>query len=535
MSTRAQILAEIAAQFPDNSTGFITPAKLRQVVEDITNSYNNSTDEGTPAAAVAGHVGPEWLRYASGVEFVVLGDSQSSPDNGMDWPALFGGLRQVSARATVRNFAVSGAPMERFLDSGQTPFETWGDPYKPSSQVPQSWVAIFLGSNDYVGLTAAQMIANWETLAGTARAAGFLVIAYTVPRRDDYYVTPEAEGARVAYNYYLREITTNWYRLVDVDALFSYLDTDWFTGDRTHLSQKARSRLADATVEVLMSQEYIAPKSGTGLSTLADVPTIAWDLASDPIAEVTLRGNHTLANPTNMRPGAEYALIVKTGDGGHSLTFGNAYVGTASITSTENRGDLFRFLSDGRQMICTSKAQDLGIAPTSWVIHDGFSVSGALQGAAPDTVTHYGAVWSGAGWVKGVGGVTRTGIGEALIDSGLSSGIIDTHLIPSVGTSCRVILRYISSTDYTMLDVYNAAAMSIYDIVAGSAVLVVTGGAAMDSVNGNSISVHFWGTTISVYMDGVLVISGTSTRPVTAKTHGLAEAGTWSFFRTRKA
>ena len=54
MSTRAQILAEIAAQLPDNSTGFITPAKLRQVVEDIATSYNNSTDEGTPAAAVAG-------------------------------------------------------------------------------------------------------------------------------------------------------------------------------------------------------------------------------------------------------------------------------------------------------------------------------------------------------------------------------------------------------------------------------------------------------------------------------------------------
>ena len=45
MSTRAQILAEIAAQFPDNTSGAITPAKLRQVVEDITNSYNNSTDE----------------------------------------------------------------------------------------------------------------------------------------------------------------------------------------------------------------------------------------------------------------------------------------------------------------------------------------------------------------------------------------------------------------------------------------------------------------------------------------------------------
>ena len=38
MSTRAQLLAEIAAQFPDNTTGLITPAKLRQVTEDLANS-----------------------------------------------------------------------------------------------------------------------------------------------------------------------------------------------------------------------------------------------------------------------------------------------------------------------------------------------------------------------------------------------------------------------------------------------------------------------------------------------------------------
>ena len=38
MSTRAQLLSEIAAQFPDNTTGAITPAKLRQVTEDIANS-----------------------------------------------------------------------------------------------------------------------------------------------------------------------------------------------------------------------------------------------------------------------------------------------------------------------------------------------------------------------------------------------------------------------------------------------------------------------------------------------------------------
>lgn len=47
MSTRAQILAEIASQFPDNNSGLITPAKLRQVCEDLANSCNNVTEEGT--------------------------------------------------------------------------------------------------------------------------------------------------------------------------------------------------------------------------------------------------------------------------------------------------------------------------------------------------------------------------------------------------------------------------------------------------------------------------------------------------------
>ena len=52
MSTRAQILAEIAAQFPDNTTGLITPAKLRQVTEDLANSCAVPT-AGTGAVAAA--------------------------------------------------------------------------------------------------------------------------------------------------------------------------------------------------------------------------------------------------------------------------------------------------------------------------------------------------------------------------------------------------------------------------------------------------------------------------------------------------
>ena len=52
MSTRAQILAEIAAQFPDNTTGLITPAKLRRVTEDLANSCAvPAVGDGAVAAA----------------------------------------------------------------------------------------------------------------------------------------------------------------------------------------------------------------------------------------------------------------------------------------------------------------------------------------------------------------------------------------------------------------------------------------------------------------------------------------------------
>ena len=67
MSTRAQILAEIAAQFPDNTSGAITPAKLRQVVGDVTNScLVSETDAGTVGIAVLQAVTPAQVRTAAG-------------------------------------------------------------------------------------------------------------------------------------------------------------------------------------------------------------------------------------------------------------------------------------------------------------------------------------------------------------------------------------------------------------------------------------------------------------------------------------
>lgn len=112
MSTRAQILAEIAAQFPDNSTGFITPAKLRQVTEDLANSYNNSTDEGTPAlaaaAAVAGAYGAAPVFTVAQLNALVAGNrppiaycSDCLVPEGVGSPVIWSGTQWVSTCASV--------------------------------------------------------------------------------------------------------------------------------------------------------------------------------------------------------------------------------------------------------------------------------------------------------------------------------------------------------------------------------------------------------------------------------------------------
>lgn len=51
MSTRAELLAEIAAQFPDNTSRSITPAKLRQVCENLANSATVPDTDGDALTA----------------------------------------------------------------------------------------------------------------------------------------------------------------------------------------------------------------------------------------------------------------------------------------------------------------------------------------------------------------------------------------------------------------------------------------------------------------------------------------------------
>lgn len=90
-------------------------------------------------------------------------------------------------------------------------------------------------------------------------------------------------------------------------------------------------------------------------ATLTDAASIAWDLSTQQAAKVTLGGNRTLANPTNMVDGGTYVLrVIQDGTGSRTLAYGANYKwpgGTAPTLSTgAGDVDILSFISDGTNM-----------------------------------------------------------------------------------------------------------------------------------------------------------------------------------------
>jgi hypothetical protein len=101
-----------------------------------------------------------------------------------------------------------------------------------------------------------------------------------------------------------------------------------------------------------------APGGGSiGYQTLTDGATISWNLSSGS-AEVTLEGNRTLNNPTNLSAGVHYFLVViQDGTGNRTLDYGNVYKfpGHTFPTLSTYLGfaDILTFDCDGTYMIFT--------------------------------------------------------------------------------------------------------------------------------------------------------------------------------------
>jgi hypothetical protein len=91
------------------------------------------------------------------------------------------------------------------------------------------------------------------------------------------------------------------------------------------------------------------------IQTLTDGANISWNLNTRQVSQVTLGGNRTLDNPTNMKSGATYVLkVIQDGTGSRTLAYGNAYKwfgGVVPVLSTAiNSVDIITFFSDGTNM-----------------------------------------------------------------------------------------------------------------------------------------------------------------------------------------
>jgi hypothetical protein len=89
--------------------------------------------------------------------------------------------------------------------------------------------------------------------------------------------------------------------------------------------------------------------------TLTDGGTINWNASLGAFVQVTLGGNRTLANPTNLVNGASYILIIKQDSvGSRTLSFGSGYKFAGgldpTLTTAANAVDIIAFLSDGTNL-----------------------------------------------------------------------------------------------------------------------------------------------------------------------------------------
>lgn len=102
-------------------------------------------------------------------------------------------------------------------------------------------------------------------------------------------------------------------------------------------------------------------------SSLTDGTNVSWNLDDSPSAKVTLAGNRTLDNPSNLKDGMTYMIkVVQDATGSRTLSYGSAYDWTAlggstpTLSTTANAEDLLVFYSDGTKMYGINNANIKG-------------------------------------------------------------------------------------------------------------------------------------------------------------------------------
>ena len=108
-----------------------------------------------------------------------------------------------------------------------------------------------------------------------------------------------------------------------------------------------------------------APVIKSAILTLTDAANIAWNMANGVHATVTLTGNRTIDNPTNLQAGAIVVLrVVQDGTGGRTLSYGTAFKWTGAaapvVSAGANQVTLVSFLCDGTNLQELSRSLNVG-------------------------------------------------------------------------------------------------------------------------------------------------------------------------------
>ncbi len=125
--------------------------------------------------------------------------------------------------------------------------------------------------------------------------------------------------------------------------------------DKTKLDDAASAATASKIVLRGSGAEVKASQFAATYQTLTDGATVNWNANNGAVATVTLGGNRTLANATNLLAGATYIVLVKQdATGGRTLAYGSQYKwpgGTDPTLSTAaNAVDVLTFVCDGTNL-----------------------------------------------------------------------------------------------------------------------------------------------------------------------------------------
>ena len=119
-------------------------------------------------------------------------------------------------------------------------------------------------------------------------------------------------------------------------------------------------RIIDEDREQTLANKMLT-NPGLTKQTLTDAANIAWDMSNGNMADVTLGGNRTLDNPTNLVNGSAVLIVKQDATGGRTLAFGTAYKfpgGVAPTLSTAaNAVDIITFIVDADAGVLYGVAQ----------------------------------------------------------------------------------------------------------------------------------------------------------------------------------